>query len=146
MYRQNHQRIGALLLSRSPALHTALARVLSTAAVDLDCVIDVERAIATLKRDCLPVVLIPSESNWHDLLHQIRELPDCPSVVVLLNAFDAEMWASALQQGAFEAVPVNAERDRLIDTVRRGFQRWERRRLVRAALDQNPLSHADLPY
>ena len=146
MYRETHQRIGALLVSPLRTLHTAVAGILSTSGIDVECERDTERAIAALDRDCAPVVLLPSDVNSERFLDYVRRSHDCPSFVVLLNAFDAQSWAEALKRGAFEAVPLNASRDRLVDTVRRAFHRSERRRLVRAALEQNPLSHADLPY
>lgn len=138
MYRESLS-IRILLVSDSRALHAALTGVLSRAGIDVDLSPSVDRAMAHLSDGCIPVVLISSEMDWLHLLRRASDLPEVPSTIVLLNAFDAALWATALQQGAFDAIPINAGQDRLFDTVRSGFRRWERRGLVRAALSQNPL-------
>lgn len=143
MYRESLS-IRILLISDSSAMHAALAGVLSRACIDVDLSPSVERAITLLNQNSFPVVLISSEMDWIHFLRRASELPEIPSTIVLLNAFDAALWANALQQNAFDAIPMNAGQDRLIDTVRSGFRRWERRRLVRAALSQNPLYRTDL--
>jgi len=134
--------IRAMLVSPSHAVNSTICDILSAASISIDQETSATRAAAKAVEQRIPVVLMTPDTDWQGFITLVSKDPGRPSTILLLPTFNASLWATALQAGVFEALPLQSDRDRLIATVVAAFRRWERLQLVRAALDQNPLAHS----
>ena len=134
--------VRAILVSPSRVVNSTVCDVLSGAGIGVEYETSATRAAAKAVEQRIPVVMMTPDTDWQEFISLVNKDAGRPSTILLLPAFDAALWAAALQAGAFEALPMQSDRDRVVATVVAAFRRWERLQLVRAALDQNPLAHS----
>ena len=137
----NELHISALLVTKAEAIYRSVAQAVAPAKVSVRWEPEPAPAADAAREEQFPVVMVSADADWRGLLRALEDESMKPSVVLLCPSFNAELWTEALNRGAFEALSLSADRDRLIWTLGSAYRRWERNQLVRAALMQNPYAH-----
>lgn len=96
-----------------------------------------------LQRRPVPVVVCRKElpdSKWKTVLITVQELKLPPSVIVLTDAEDIDLWTEVLNQGGFDTVHRGAQREAMLHTLRDAYRRWKRKEEIIDARRSNPAS------
>jgi len=67
----------------------------------------IRSAVTALAKEGPHIVLCEKDlgkESWRDLLHQVRQLPDPPSLIVASRLADEYLWAEALNLGAYDVL------------------------------------------
>jgi DNA-binding NtrC family response regulator len=83
----------------------------------------------------LAVICTP-DVDWKVM---VRRCGSAVPVILLLQSGEADLWAKALINGAFDAVTFGADPGRLLETVNKAMLRRDRVQRVRHAQERNPL-------
>jgi DNA-binding NtrC family response regulator len=84
-----------------------LSHMLQSLPVAIDHAGSLQQARAQLQRQHYDVVLTEAalpDGNWLDTLHLARECPTCLEVLVTDPQADAQLWAEALNLGAYDLI------------------------------------------
>ena len=65
---------------------------------------NVSSAIVSLRRNRVRVVLCDG-ANWKEMLERSRDLPEPPVLIVTSRVADEQLWAEALNLGAYDVLP-----------------------------------------
>jgi DNA-binding NtrC family response regulator len=90
----------------------------------------------------VPVVLYDSEtagSDWSSVLQVAQTRRVVPSVIVISQTIDADLWKEVLNNGGFDVLGGFSKRERVIHTITKAYERWSRRKEVSEARLQNLL-------
>jgi hypothetical protein len=128
-----------MLVSRFRPVYDSLVHALSGTKVILGWETSPESAAHKARAEAYPVLLVTAEYDSRLVIERCGSSNAPPNIIVLLPVFDSELWAQGLQAGAFEVLPVDVDGDKLVSTLLAAQQRWERRRLIRAARAQNSM-------
>ena len=115
--------------------HAALDRMLSRPAWAVDRARSLSGAITKLrKRNSIPVVLCArdlSGNSWRDMLEQLERVDEPPLLIVISRCADEQLWAEALNLGAYDvlAKPFNA--DEVIRVLSSACLRWHKQNFGR---------------
>jgi DNA-binding NtrC family response regulator len=84
-----------------------LSHMLESLPVAIDHAGNLRQARTQLRRQHYDVVLTEAalpDGNWLDALHLARECPACLEVIVTDPQADAQLWAEALNLGAYDLI------------------------------------------
>jgi DNA-binding NtrC family response regulator len=96
-----------------------------------------------IRRGPVPVVVCRRElpdSAWKNVLIATQEFRLPPSVIVLSDAEDIDLWTEVLNQGGFDTVHRGVRRDVVAQTLRQAHRRWKRKQEILSARHKNPAS------
>lgn len=88
-------------------------------------------ALTRLRNDSYPVVLCARDlplGDWKDLLEHSRRLPDPPYVIVTARHADEDLWAEALNLGAYDVLAKPFYPNEVVRVVGMACLRWHRER------------------
>jgi DNA-binding NtrC family response regulator len=97
---EDHQRLSEILASMAGPSEPASPWALETSP-------SLQEAIGVLQRSRMQVVLCDTElgnESWQELLEEVSQLPEPPSLVVTSRAADEYLWAEALNLGAYDVL------------------------------------------
>lgn len=122
--------------------------VLGTAKWTVFAVENRQEALSLVQRTEIAIVICERDlpdGDWVALFEKLVEMPRPPAFIVCSHLADEQLWAEALNRGAYDvlAVPFEAnELQRVVFLARQTWQRdWELRNTVRrAASPEVPLS------
>jgi DNA-binding response OmpR family regulator len=110
----NDETVSALLLGEYVGDRATVRDVFRRLGWRLFEIRDERRALASLKRNPVQVVVAenqPSGAGWLRLLENLRNLPAPPQLVVTSRTADDFLWAEVLNRGGFDVLPQPLERD-----------------------------------
>ena len=93
-----------------------------------------------LRRHAVPVVICRRElpdSTWKSILVTLQEFHLPPSVLVLNDREDIDLWTEVLNQGGFDTLHRRLDRESIVNAIRQAFRRWKRREEVLDARRKN---------
>jgi DNA-binding NtrC family response regulator len=97
---------------------------------------DINSALVLLQKHHIAVVLCERDlvpGTWIDVLEHITTLPIPPSLIVTSRLADEQLWAEALNLGAWDALASNPfVPDEVIRCVKSGWRRWDNQIQIRA--------------
>jgi PleD family two-component response regulator len=99
-----------------------------------------EQALVAVRANRIPVVICVESfagSGWRALLEEMERLPIPPSVIVLRSTPDPKLWADVLTAGGFDVICRPLEFDSLSRAVTAGLRRWQRKRDILSAREEN---------
>ena len=88
-------------------------------AVALSIVRDHDIAVVLCERDLNP--------GWADMLHDMSELPQPPSMIVTSKFADERLWCEALNLGAWDVLSKPFDRIALLRSVKAAWKHWHDR-------------------
>lgn len=108
-------------------------------------------AIDEMRRSPAAVVLCTTDlpdGTWRDLLRELSDLPSQPLLLVASRAADEQLWADALDCGAYDVLSLPFEARQVYDSVGQAFRHWlelrsmklQRKTAARAGQEQQHLS------
>jgi DNA-binding response OmpR family regulator len=117
-----------------------LQETLRPVSIDVLLVSTCEQTIMTVRSNRSPVVVCTESfngSDWRALLRALEDVPVPPSVIVLRSSPDPKLWADVLTAGGFDVVSQPFEFDSLLWVVMAAQRRWERKREILRAREEN---------
>ena len=96
-----------------------------------------KQAIQCLRRRPVQVVVAKTDIpdwSWKRVLHDLRELPEPPQLVVVSRLADDSLWSEALNWGAFDVLAEPFQRDEIIRVVASARRHFEPMRRVAGAV------------
>ena len=103
-------------------------------------------AVAVMRRREIGVVICErdlSQGTWIDLLEELRQLPDPPTLIVTSRLADERLWAEALNLGAYDVLAKPFERQELVRSVILAWLHWHHQHEIPArALTANAMRAA----
>ena len=96
---------------------------------------DLVSALSLLEEHEIAVLLCERNlltATWIDVLAHINTLPNAPSLIVASRLADDNLWAEALNLGAWDVLAKPFDRTEVIRSVKSGWQHWYDRTPVRA--------------
>lgn len=87
-----------------------------------------QSAMAALQQTRIPILLFDSDltpGSWRDLLAGPATLPDPPLVIVSSRIVDEEMWAEALNLGAYDVLAKPFNTEEVIRVLSFAWLRWK---------------------
>ena len=102
-------------------------------------------AIGILRRTSCPVVICERDlpfGSWRDLVAFTQALSNPPFVIVASRHADEDLWAEALNRGAYDVVAKPFDRKEIIRILSSAYQRWHRERTPTGG---NMLRHPEDP-
>jgi DNA-binding NtrC family response regulator len=127
------------ILSISPIeeYHQALESIIGHSTMMVVKARDIKSALMLLQRHDIGVIVCERDlriGTWIDVLEHIKGLPIPPSLIITSRLADDQLWAEALNLGAWDVLAsepfVPAD---VIRTVKSAWQRWEKQIQTRAA-------------
>jgi DNA-binding NtrC family response regulator len=94
-----------------------------------------------LRQSRVPVVICRTElpdSTWKHVLITLQEFHVPPSVIVLSDGEDIDLWTEVLNHGGFDTIHRGVSREPVLHTVRQAFRRWKRKEEILMARKKNP--------
>ena len=89
----------------------------------------------------VPVVVCRTElpdTTWKHILITLQEFHLPPTVIVLSDKEDIDLWMEVLNQGGFDTIHKESSPDVARDLVRQAHRRWMRREEILTARKMNP--------
>src|SRR6478672_4232051 len=117
-----------------------LQEMLCPVSVEVLQALTCEQTVMMVRSNRTPVILCAESSNgsdWRALLRALEDVPLPPSVIVLRSSPDPKLWADVLTAGGFDVVSQPFEFDSLLWTVLAAHRRWERKREILRAREEN---------
>jgi DNA-binding response OmpR family regulator len=117
-----------------------LQEILRPVPVDVLQAFTCEQTIMTVRSNRTPVIICTESfdgSDWRTLLRALEDIPLPPSVIVLRSSPDPKLWADVLTAGGFDVICRPFEFDSLLWAVMAGQRRWERKREILRAREEN---------
>jgi DNA-binding response OmpR family regulator len=127
------------LLSISPVEedHLALETIFGHSRTVVFKAQDINSALMLLQKHDIAVVLCERDllpGTWIDVLKHIKALPIPPSLIVTSRLADEQLWAEALNLGAWDVLVSHPfVREEVIRCVESGWRHWESQIQTRAA-------------
>ena len=86
-------------------------------------------AFSVMRQHHVAVVLCERDLNpgWADMLHDMSELPQPPSMIVTSRFADESLWAEALNLGAWDVLSKPFDRIAVLRSVKAAWQHWHGR-------------------
>jgi len=132
-------------MNKPPGLETAFTVVLSVSPNDEDCA-SLERifksdwtviasstvasALSVVREIPIPIVICDCDiapGTWGEMLDHISLLPDPPLFIVTSRLADEQLWAEALNLGAWDVLAKPFDADEVIRIVNVAWQHWRDR-------------------
>jgi DNA-binding response OmpR family regulator len=117
-----------------------LQEILRPVSVNVIQAFTCEQTIMTVRSNRTPVVVCAESfngSDWRTLLRALEDIPLPPSVIVLRSSPDPKLWADVLTAGGFDVVCRPLQFDSLLWAIMAGQRRWERKREILRAREEN---------
>jgi len=120
------------ILSVSPLEedHAALRAIAGQFAWELFQADGLPAALGFLTQQDVSVVICEHDlapGMWTDLLERIIDLPHPPSLVVTSRLADEQLWAEALNRGAWDVLAKPFDRTEVLRVVSAAWQHWHGR-------------------
>jgi hypothetical protein len=126
------------VMSLSPFLedHTALEHLFVSGGWDhsrkwlLHASFTLEAAISALQKENLPIIIAESDlrsATWRDLPQQTSVLSDPPLVIVSSQLADEQLWAEALNLGAYNVLAKPFQSDECRHVLEAAWSSWTNR-------------------
>jgi DNA-binding NtrC family response regulator len=116
--------------------HLSLEAILGNSTFTLFKARDINSALMLLQQRDIAVVLCQRDllpGTWIDVLEHIEALPIPASLIVTSRLADEQLWAEALNLGAWDVLASNPfDRDEVIRCVESGRRRWDNQIQIRA--------------
>jgi DNA-binding response OmpR family regulator len=119
---EDHQRLSEILASMADPSEPASPWTLETSP-------SLEEAIGVLQRSQMGVVLCDTElgnASWRELLEEVNQLAEPPSLIVTSRAADEYLWAEALNLGAYDVLAKPFDPGEVVRVL---HSAWRRRNL-----------------
>jgi DNA-binding response OmpR family regulator len=97
---------------------------------------DLASAISLLKQHEISVLVCARDlvsETWIDVLEHVNALPNAPAVIVASRLADEQLWAEALNLGAWDVLARPLDRTEVIRSVHSAWRRWHDQSHMRAA-------------
>jgi DNA-binding response OmpR family regulator len=122
--------VTALFVSPAEEDHIALKGIFETSNWRLHKADRAASVIPLLYKHGVGVVLCERDlgaTSWRDVLEELNLLPDAPPLIVTSRLADDNLWAEALNLGAYDVLAKPFARLELIRTVRLAWLHWHHR-------------------
>jgi DNA-binding NtrC family response regulator len=96
-----------------------------------------------IRRERVPVVVCRTDlpdTTWKHVLITLQEFHLPPTVIVLSDREDIDLWTEVLNQGGFDTVHRGTTPDTARQMLRQAHRRWMRREEILTARKMNPRS------
>ena len=96
---------------------------------------DINSALMLLQKHDIAVVLCERDlllGTWIDVLEHINALPIPPSLIVTSRLADEQLWAEALNLGAWDVLAKPFDRSEVVRCVESARRHWENQIQIRA--------------
>ena len=97
---------------------------------------NVRQALSAIRDGDIPIVLCESDiapSTWKGFLEELRQLPNPPLLIVTSRLADEQLWAEALNLGAYDVLAKPYDSAEVIRVVSLAWLHWEWRHPVASA-------------
>jgi DNA-binding NtrC family response regulator len=128
---EDHQRLSEILASVADPSEPASPWTLETSR-------SLEEAIGVLQRSRMGVVLCDTElgnASWQELLEEVNQLDEPPSLIVTSRVADEYLWAEALNLGAYDVLAKPFDTGEVVRVV---HSAWRRRNQPAVKPANNP--------
>ena len=125
-----------LIVSRVPEDSAALRGILESEKWLVQEAADRARALSLLQQTHFPVLICQEElgrADWRDLLRMSQLMPFPPQFIVSSRVADYQLWAEALNLGAWDVIGAPLVPVEVLRVVGLASQRWLRLRHVKDA-------------
>jgi|HubBroStandDraft_1064217.scaffolds.fasta_scaffold222797_1 DNA-binding NtrC family response regulator len=115
--------------------HLSLEAVLGHSTLMLFKARDINSALMLLQKHDIAVVLCERDlllGTWIDVLEHINALPIPPSLIVTSRLADEQLWAEALNLGAWDVLAKPFDRSEVVRCVESARRHWENQIQIRA--------------
>jgi DNA-binding NtrC family response regulator len=127
--------------------HLSLEAILGNSTFTLFKAPDISSALMLLHQHDIAVVLCERDllpGTWIDVLQHIEALPIPPSLIVTSRLADEQLWAEALNLGAWDVLASNPfDCDEVIRCLESGWRHWDNQIQIRAATGMRRLAAAN---
>ena len=119
--------VAVLIVSGVPADHTALRSILCGSKWSLYSAPDVPAALRQMRRHTNISLLVCDRERWKEMLASIAEMPGAPVLIVSANNADEQLWAEALNVGAYDVLAKPFDTAEVVRSLSLGWLHWRRR-------------------
>jgi DNA-binding response OmpR family regulator len=121
--------IELLAVSASSQDHETLGKILPAPEWTVQRARTVSSAMAQLrKHPRIPLVICERDlwpGTWQDMLLELRRLADPPLLIVASRFADEQLWAEALNVGAYDVLAKPFDPNEVSRTLRLAWSRWQ---------------------
>jgi DNA-binding NtrC family response regulator len=117
--------------------HLSLQALIGSPTCELIKAYDLVSALAMLRRRDIAVVLCERDlppGSYRNVLEHINMRPNAPSMIVASRLADEQLWAEALNLGAWDVLATPYDGSELIRSVASGWRHWQGLHLPEKAL------------
>lgn len=129
--RRSPAHVGALMIILSVSPFQSDHQFLEASAAACKCQLaqaaDLAEALAVLNQCEVSVVLCEHDlvrGDWRDLLRRLLELPHPAALIVTSRLADEQLWAEALNLGAWDVLAKPFDRTEVTRSIERACQHW----------------------
>ena len=107
--------------------HSSLRALIASPTCVLMKAYDLVSALALLRRRDIAVVLCERDlppGSYRNVLEHINMRPNAPSMIVVSRLADEQLWAEALNLGAWDVLATPFDRNEVLRAVASGCRHW----------------------
>jgi DNA-binding NtrC family response regulator len=123
--------LNVLSVSSIPGDHVSLDAIIGGTVSKLFMVDRLSAALGILPSEQISVVLCErdlSPGAWTDLLEHLNDVPHAPTVIVASRLANEQIWAEALNPGAWDVLAKPFERTEVLRTIGVAWHHWNNQR------------------
>jgi CheY-like chemotaxis protein len=119
--------VAVLIVSRTPADYETLRGVLCGSKWSLYSAPDVPAALRQMRRHTDISLLVCDRELWKEMLDSITDMPGAPVLIVSATKADEQLWAEALNVGAYDVLAKPFDTAEVVRSLSLGWLHWRRR-------------------
>jgi CheY-like chemotaxis protein len=118
--------VAVLILSRAPQDHETLRGVLSGSKWSVRNASDVPSALRLLRRNKTISLIVCDRELWKEMLAKTTVMLAAPLIIVAAADADEQLWAEALNVGAYDVLAKPFETAEVVRSLSLGWLHWRR--------------------